>query len=103
MRGFNQAAELCSELATLTGLPVSGQAVRVRATRTQSGLSAAMRGKNLLAAFEVRGALRVRYPLIIDDVMTTGATCEHMALALLAAGAQKVGVLTVASTASIPP
>jgi len=37
-----------------------------------------------------------RYPLIIDDVITTGATCAQLAITLLHAGAEKVGVLTVA-------
>jgi len=100
-RGFNQAAELAGELAARTGLPVIDQAFRIRSTRTQSGLSAEARRRNLRAAFEVHGPLDARYPLIIDDVMTTGATCEQLAKALLAAGAEKVSVLTVASTASM--
>jgi len=95
-RGFNQSAELCKELETLTNLRQSYDAKRIRATRTQSGLTSARRKKNLQGAFSVRGKLCGRYPLIIDDVITTGATCEHLALALLAAGAEKVGVLTVA-------
>jgi len=100
-RGFNQAAELVGELAAKTGLPIIDQALRIRSTRTQSGLSAEARRQNLRNAFEVRGPLGARYPLIIDDVMTTGATCEQLATSLLAAGAKKVSVLTVASTVSI--
>jgi len=100
-RGFNQSEELCKELASLTGLARFYGARRVRATRTQSGLTSARRKKNLQGAFSIKGELPARYPLIIDDVITTGATCEHLALALLAAGAKKVGVLTVARSSTL--
>jgi len=100
-RGFNQAREICAELAAETGLPVMDQAERVRATRTQSGLSSSKRRKNLKGAFAVHRRLYARFPLIIDDVITTGATCENLAMALLDAGAEQVGVLTLARTTSI--
>ncbi len=96
IRGFNQAVELAKLLATHSGLPINHQTRRIRSTATQAGLSADARRRNLRHAFEVRGALQSRYPLIIDDVMTTGATCDDLAAALTAAGAQRVGVLTVA-------
>ncbi len=95
-RGFNQATEISRGLASHTGLPINHQARRVRRTATQSGLSASKRRKNLRQAFTVNGALVAKYPLIIDDVITTGATCDYFAAALLAAGATSVGVLTVA-------
>jgi ComF family protein len=98
-RGFNQAHELCRTLASRTGLPIIMAAVRVRATSSQSGLSAAARRRNLHGAFAVRGKLHCRHPLIVDDVVTTGATCEQLARALRLAGAAKVGVLTVARSA----
>jgi ComF family protein len=100
-RGFNQSAELCRELESLTDLRQFHDAKRIRATRTQSGLTSKLRRKNLRGAFSVKGKLCGRYPLIIDDVITTGATCEHLALVLLAAGAEKVGVLTVARSSTI--
>jgi ComF family protein len=99
-RGFNQAAELCKDLAAGTKLPVIDNAVRVRSTQTQSGLTSTMRKANMRGAFLVRGKLGARYPLIVDDVITTGTTCEHLAIALLEAGAEKVGVLTVARSAT---
>jgi ComF family protein len=95
-RGFNQAGELCKELAAQVSIPVLDNVFRVRATPTQSGLSSAKRKQNLRGAFAVDGKLQARYPLIIDDVITTGATCEHLARALKIGGAKKVGVLTVA-------
>jgi ComF family protein len=95
-RGFNQADELCRPLTRTTGLPVLDSAVRIRATRSQSGLSAEERRRNLNDAFIVRGKISCRHPLIIDDVITTGTTCNQLARALLHAGASKVSVLTVA-------
>ncbi len=95
-RGFNQATELCRTLVKHTNLPVFTQVKRTRHTSSQSGLSAAARQSNLRNAFTIRGNLTERYPLIIDDVITTGATCEYLARALLAAGARRVSVLTVA-------
>lgn len=95
-RGFNQAHELCRPLAAASGLPLQHPARRIRATRSQSGLSAAARRKNLRKAFAVQGVLQCRRPLIVDDVITTGATCRQLAATLLDAGAHEVGVLAVA-------
>lgn len=95
-RGFNQATEICKEIADRVNLPVAENVVRTRPTKTQTGLNSEMRKKNLRGAFSVLGNLKSRYPLIIDDVMTTGTTCEQLAAALKKAGAERVGVLTVA-------
>ena len=100
-RGFNQSAELCKELEAHTELGQFNGARRTRATRTQSGLTSAGRRKNLRNAFSIKGKQHGRYPLIIDDVITTGATCENLARALLDAGAEKVGVLTVARSSTL--
>ena len=96
LRGFNQATELCKWIRRTNGLPIVAKAARVRATETQSGLSAEQRRQNLRGAFSISGALEFRHLLIIDDVMTTGATCGQLAKALFAAGAEKVSVLTIA-------
>lgn len=95
-RGFNQADELCRTLASRSGLPVMKNTLRLRATQSQSGLSAAARRKNLHGAFAVRGHLPCRYPLIVDDVITTGTTGEQLASVLIDAGATRAGVLAVA-------
>jgi ComF family protein len=100
-RGFNQAAELCRPLCNATGLPIVNEAVRIRATGTQTGLNAAERKKNLKHAFAVSGKLQSRHPLIVDDVITTGETCSQLAMTLKEAGAEKVSVLTVACAARI--
>ena len=95
-RGFNQAREIARSLGRTTGLPVQDTARRVRQTASQSGLDRDARRKNLRGAFQVETRLPCRYPLIIDDVMTTGETCRHLADVLLEAGARRVAVLTVA-------
>lgn len=96
LRGFNQATELCRIIRRHTGLPIVATVTRVRATKTQSGLSAEERRRNLRGAFSVSGPMEFRHLLIVDDVMTTGATCSQLARVLLAAGADKVSVLTIA-------
>ncbi len=97
-RGFNQAAVLAEEVGRGLGL-LSGRRVlrRVRPTGAQSG-GRQERGENVKGAFRVARADRVegRRLLIIDDVLTTGATVNECAKALLAAGAADVAVYTLA-------
>lgn len=99
-RGFNQSDLLARELGRRTGLPVRGVLRRVRNTSAQAGLTNAKRRVNVLGAFRVNprcsvAGLRV---LLIDDVMTTGATAGACAAALKKAGASHVTLLTLART-----
>jgi len=96
LRGFNQAEELCKVIRKIHRLPLLGNVVRKRATRSQSGLSAKQRRRNLRAAFAVQGKIQAKHVLIVDDVITTGETCRQLATVLLGNGAQKVSVLAVA-------
>jgi len=96
VRGFNQAAEVCRPIRRNTGLPIISNVTRARATPYQSGLTSARRQRNLSAAFVVRGDVRARHVLIVDDVITTGETCRHLASVLLDAGVEKVSVLAIA-------
>lgn len=96
LRGFNQSLELCSALSRRTGIPVVRGVKRVRATKSQSGLTAQERRRNLQGAFSLSDRVRFCNLLLIDDVMTTGETCAEMSKMLLAAGAAKVQVLTIA-------
>jgi len=103
-RRFNQAALLAQGISALTGLPTEPQTLaRVKATRSQVGLTRAARARNLQGAFRVpeaaRPKLQGRRVLLIDDVATTGATANAAARALLRAGAARVDVLTFALVA----
>jgi ComF family protein len=98
-RGFNQAGLLAEQVAKQSGIPLGGKdCVRVRDTPPQAGLRAAARRQNVKGAFAVPRPQRVRGRciLLVDDVLTTGATADACARALLAAGAQGVWVLTLA-------
>lgn len=98
-RGFNQSELLASALARRSRLPLAARAlVRRRDTPTQTGLSAAQRRDNVRGAFAIRERSKVagRIVVLVDDVLTTGATVRECAAALLEAGALSVRVLTVA-------
>ncbi len=96
LRGFNQAAEITQGIRKSTALPVVTNVIRRRHTPYQSGLTAAQRRRNLRRAFRVRGSLSRRHVLIVDDVITTGATCRQLADVLLEAGVPAVSVLAIA-------
>lgn len=100
-RRYNQAAEIARPLAAMTGTPYLPDAlVRRRATATQGGKSGSGRKRNVAGAFEVPAARRGQVEglriLLIDDVLTTGATAEGCARALKAAGAARVDLAVVA-------
>jgi len=100
-RRYNQAAEIARPLAALTGTPYLPDAlVRRRATASQAGRSGSGRKRNVAGAFEVPEARRKQVEglriLLIDDVLTTGATAEGCARALKAAGAARVDLAVVA-------
>lgn len=96
LRGFNQATEVARPLARQAGLALINNVVRRRATPFQSGLAAAHRRRNLAAAFRVRGKVDAQHVLLVDDVVTTGATCRELGKTLLEAGVAKVSVLAIA-------
>ncbi len=100
-RRFNQSAILAYEVGRRTGKPVAPLALqRVKATPSQVGLSTKERQQNVAGAFRVpashRSRIEGRNVLLIDDVLTTGATCNSAARALKAAGAARVDVLALA-------
>jgi ComF family protein len=96
-RGFNQSALLAERVGRALGRPVrTGWLGRARPTRPQSELAADERRRNVRGAFRAAPAVGGRHVVVIDDVLTTGATVTECARALRAAGARIVGVLTVA-------
>jgi ComF family protein len=99
-RGYNQAALLAAEFAGRTGLELCDVLVRRGATATQTALQPAARGRNVAGAFGTRAgmrrALEGRHVLLVDDVLTTGATAIECTSALLAAGARCVSLISFA-------
>lgn len=95
-RGYNQAELLGRAIARARGIPSANVLRRVAATRAQAGLSNAQRRENVAGAFRARRRVAGLRILIVDDVMTTGATLGACARALKKAGAKSVSVLSLA-------
>ena len=103
-RRYNQSAEIARPLARRYRLAYLPEALKRRkATESQAGKSASGRRRNVAGAFEVpdrqKAKVEGRRILLIDDVLTTGATAEACAKALLKAGAAAVDVAAIARAA----
>ncbi len=93
-RGYDQAERIAEAAGRALGVPVAqGALARTRRTSPQAGLEARDRLRNVAGAFRVRRGSGVagRRLLLVDDVLTTGATASACAAALLAGGAAWVG------------
>jgi ComF family protein len=105
-RRFNQSAVLAAEVSAASGVAIAAGALkRVKFTAQQVGLSRSQRAANVQGAFRVpaegKAAVAGRRLLLIDDVLTSGATVEGCAKALLRAGARNVDVLVFARVAEV--
>lgn len=99
LRRYNQSAELARALAGLSDVPMQAELlIRTRRTKPQVGLSATQRQSNVRNVFAVpddrRIAIQGRKVVLVDDVLTTGATVNAAARTLKRAGAEAVFVLT---------
>jgi ComF family protein len=95
----NSAALLSEVLSDKLGLPFAGRLLRRRRhTLPQSSVAPSKRWENVRQAFSVRGGYRLNqaHVLLVDDILTTGATCSEAARALRKAGAAQITVVVVA-------
>lgn len=104
-RQFNQSAILAQEASAATGIPVAtGVLHKIRTTPPQVGLTREQRRINVRGAFAVpprrRATIEGRNLLLIDDVITTGATVNACARTLKSAGAARIDVLAVGLVAT---
>jgi len=103
-RRFNQSAVLAAAVSKASGVPIAARALkRVKFTAQQVGLSRTQRAANIQGAFRVppdgKAEVVGRRLVLVDDVLTSGATVEGCAKALLRAGARNVDVLVFARVA----
>jgi ComF family protein len=100
-RGYNQSQLVAAAMGSKLGLPAPETVLqRVRQTESQTRKSRAERAANMEGAFEVadKQAITGKHILIVDDVLTTGATIEACALALLKVPGVRVSVATIGIT-----
>ncbi|MEW6002981.1 MAG: ComF family protein [Nitrospirota bacterium] len=101
-RGFNQSLLLARVVSKSTGVPLlMDTLIKKKETLPQTGLSAKERLLNLRGVFEVKGNIRGIRLLIVDDVMTTGATVTECSKQILKAGAKETIVLTLARSSML--
>lgn len=104
-RGYNQAEQLALGLSTATGIPMEGRILykqRKTLSQSRSRLNKWQRALNVQGAFALRQpeAWAGKRILLVDDVLTTGATLEQCALVFQEAGAQSVGIAALATKLS---
>jgi ComF family protein len=103
-RRYNQSAELARRVSRLSGTPAAVDLLlRKRATTPQEGMGRETRAKNQAGAFAIKPALAGQIPgksiVLIDDVLTSGATLSNCAETLREAGAARIDILVLARVA----
>lgn len=101
-RGFNQTLLISQVLSKELKIPIFMDSLfKKKDTPPQIGLTAKERLKNVKGAFEVRGGINNLKLLLLDDVMTTGATVRECSKTLIKAGAKEVIVVTLARSSMV--
>ena len=99
-RGFNQAELIADKLSQLSGKPVMRALKRVKATRFQSSLEPQQRQENVSGVFKIQDnykeRLQGKYIIIVDDLLTTGATIQELAKELYKAKPASISVVVAA-------
>jgi ComF family protein len=97
-RGYNQSEEFAKGLSSSLGVPIDLQLKRSRFTDTQTRKSRFVRYENMKDVFEINDDRHLvnKHVLLVDDVITTGATLEACALELLKVSGLKVSIATIA-------
>lgn len=96
-RGFNQSLEIARVVSKGLGIPIDYKCVkRQKATKAQSDLDVNQRKRNIKDCFVIEKVPAYQHIVIIDDVVTTGATSNELAKVLKKAGVKKVGVWSIA-------
>lgn len=97
-RGYNQSDKLAEGFSKATAIPWSGKVLeRIKYTETQTGKTRNERWENVKGVFHVTGEVAQQRIIIMDDVLTTGATLEACMEALKNAGCDQFYILTIAS------
>ena len=92
-RGFNQSIEIAKIVSKTLNIPLDTKScIRHRDTAHQVGLNGYERIENMKNAFSVHPTFQATHVAIIDDVMTTGSTVQHLAMALKTAGCHRIQV-----------
>ncbi|MFN2544821.1 MAG: double zinc ribbon domain-containing protein [Actinomycetota bacterium] len=101
-RGYDQAGALAAVAARALGIRAAAMLIRTVDTPPQTGRSGVERRRAMRGAFHATGRDPPAQVLLVDDVLTTGATAAECARVLLSAGARQVGVLTAARAVAGP-
>jgi ComF family protein len=102
-RGYNQSALIANGISNQLGIPVINDAIiRKKKTETQTHKSRVQRWKNMESTFEVADMKKItgKHVLLVDDVVTTGASLEACAQVLLAVAGVRVSIACLAHTVS---
>jgi ComF family protein len=102
-RGYNQAALLAQVVGELLNIPIAELVTQIRPIKPQMSLGEKERWENVRGAFAITDAdaVKGRILVVVDDVMTTGATLHEVARTLKQSGARRVYCLTFARTVSL--